>query len=361
MQERQIALFMTEGKTDKVYQLQLQQQGDGWVVNFQNGRRGGALRNGVKTKAPVSYEAATKVFEKIVREKLSGGYTESDTGIAFRGTEDAERVTGYQPQLLNPVKEEELLALADTGDWLFQIKYDGERRGLCRADGKIVGSNRRGLEVPVAETIAAAFERLGDLGLATFEFDCEDMGSHLVVFDVINMGSEDLKALPFEMRASQLAIVADMVKKIGASDLIHVATPWSMSSAELRQKLIEMRESGEEGIVAKHRKGAYSAGRPNSGGNNLKLKFYETATFRVIGQTGHKRSIGLELFDGQNWVNMQNCTIPANQDVPAPGHLVEVKYLYAFAGGGLHQPSLIGRRTDLDDTAAVVSQLKYKS
>ena len=42
------------------------------------------------------------------------------------------------------------------------------------------------------------------------------------------------------------------------------------------------------------------------------------------------------------------------------GELIEVDYLYAIKDGALFQPIYKGKRPDLDETAAVISQLKYK-
>lgn len=66
------SLFYKSGASDKEYHLQLVEEAGGCLVNFQYGRRGSTLLNpGCKTKAPVSEEAARKVFNKIVAEKTS--------------------------------------------------------------------------------------------------------------------------------------------------------------------------------------------------------------------------------------------------------------------------------------------------
>ena len=41
--------------------------------------------------------------------------------------------------------------------------------------------------------------------------------------------------------------------------------------------------------------------------------------------------------------------------------LVEVRYLYAYEGGSLFQPTLKGPRADLTEEAAQLVQLKYKA
>ncbi len=62
-QAQRISLYYTGGTSDKEYHLQLELQGDGWMVKALNGKRGGTLTTRDKTKSPVSYEAALKPYE----------------------------------------------------------------------------------------------------------------------------------------------------------------------------------------------------------------------------------------------------------------------------------------------------------
>jgi bifunctional non-homologous end joining protein LigD len=48
-----IALCYRDGRSDKVYQAQLERAEAGYVVNFQFGRRGSSLQSGTKTVLPV--------------------------------------------------------------------------------------------------------------------------------------------------------------------------------------------------------------------------------------------------------------------------------------------------------------------
>ena len=113
-------------------------------------------------------------------------------------------------------------------------------------------------------------------------------------------------------------------------------------------------------LFLKNGDATYNEGRPSSGGNALKLKFVESATLRVSSITEGKRSVSIEINDNGIWISVGKCTVPANQDIPNPGELIEVDYLYAIKDGALFQPIYKGKRNDLDETAAVISQLKYK-
>jgi len=70
--------------------------------------------------------------------------------------------------------------------------------------------------------------------------------------------------------------------------------------------------------------------------------------------------VAIKIFDGINWVDIGNVTIPVNRNVPKTGAVIEVRYLYAFKGGALYQPQYLGERDDTDPSECIISQLKYK-
>ena len=74
----QKTLYFSEGKSDKVYEVDLCESGsDLYIVNFRYGRRGANLREGTKTVFPVPYEEALKVFNSLVSSKEKKGYSET--------------------------------------------------------------------------------------------------------------------------------------------------------------------------------------------------------------------------------------------------------------------------------------------
>ena len=56
-----------------------------------------------------------------------------------------------------------------------------------------------------------------------------------------------------------------------------------------------------------------------------------------------------------------NVTIPPNAAIPRIGNILEVRYLYCYRAGSLFQPCFLGVRDDLDASACVVKQLKYRA
>jgi len=71
----QVTLLFQEGKSDKVYEVDLLEVGAGqYVVNFRYGRRGASLKDGTRTPTPVSMAEARRAFDKLVESKLETGY-----------------------------------------------------------------------------------------------------------------------------------------------------------------------------------------------------------------------------------------------------------------------------------------------
>ena len=77
---RQTRLRFTEGKSDKVYEVDLcETRGfseERYIVNFRYGRFGSNLREGSKTTEPVTLDKAQKIYDSLVVSKTNKGYRE---------------------------------------------------------------------------------------------------------------------------------------------------------------------------------------------------------------------------------------------------------------------------------------------
>ncbi|PSB56509.1 WGR domain-containing protein [Chamaesiphon polymorphus] len=73
-------LVYQAGSSDKVYEVDLCQVApDRYMVNYRYGRRGGNLREGAETVAAVPLNEAQRVFERLIRSKVTKGYREAGT------------------------------------------------------------------------------------------------------------------------------------------------------------------------------------------------------------------------------------------------------------------------------------------
>lgn len=350
-------LRYVEGSSDKQYSVSIQPSGEGYDVVAAWGRTGSTMQTAVKTAAPVPFAKAEAVADKLLGDKRRKGYTDEASGIAFTGAQHAGRDTGFRTQLLEPVVQDQAELLLTDPKWVLQEKYDGERRLVILEPGeKVYGANRNGLRVALHGDLAMVCEyRFKNVSGMTV-LDGEDFGATFAPFDLLMLNGSDLRALPYSKRLKKLeALIAD------APEFPRPLT--YSSSQDKREAYVRLREGGSEGVVFKHADASYIAGRNGKSSTQFKDKFCESASCRVVGRNGDKRSIALELLDdatGQ-WVGVGNCTIPANFAIPQPGEYVEVRYLYAMPNGGcLVQPVYQGVRTDVDEGSCTLRQLKYK-
>ena len=87
---QQRKLYFQEGTSDKVYEVDLCEAGEGeFVVNFRYGRRGSNLKDGTKTVFPVGLEEAQQVFNKLVESKIRKGYRDAGGEVPGGVTEPA--------------------------------------------------------------------------------------------------------------------------------------------------------------------------------------------------------------------------------------------------------------------------------
>ena len=158
----------------------------------------------------------------------------------------------------------------------------------------------------------------------------------------------------------RLKALYDLVTNNSAHPIYAAET--AMGTTSKRAMLDRLKQQRREGVVFKRRTALYVPGRPNSGGDALKLKFTATASCLVVSCKDHKRSIIIALHnDAGTTVDVGAVTIPPNHKIPKIGTVIEVRYLYAYPGGSLFQPVYLGVREDISAEACTQRQLKYKA
>lgn len=354
------SLFYSEGSSDKEYHAEIVEVAGGTVVNFRYGRRGAALTAGTKTSAPVDLAQAQKIYDKLVKEKTSKGYTPDVSGTAYQGTENAGLKTDFTPQLLNPITEEEAMRLIGNDRWAAQEKMDGVRRAAHAAAGSVTGMNRKGLSVPLPQAIVEELQSI-EAASGAIRVDGELIGDILYVFDLHVYKEKRIHMVYW------LARVLIAEKALAGCQQIKVV-PVAVTTKEKRALWNKVKGAHGEGVVFKLLDSLVKEGRPNTGGDWLKFKFTESASCCVMEVNSCKRSVKICLLDdasadaveGQKMIQVGNVTIPPNQDIPAAGDIVDVEYLYAYKGGSIYQPVYRGKRTDLDISDCTTNQLKFK-
>lgn len=346
-----LTLYYRQGSSDKVYQARIEPRDTGYVVTFAYGRRGTTLTCGTKTPVPVAYDEARRLYDRLIAEKTAKGYTPGADGTPYHDTGEASRTTGIRCQLLNPVEETQVEALlADPAYWL-QEKHDGRRLLIRKAGEGITGINRLGLAVALPEPLRADVARCP----VDVILDGEAVGDTLHVFDALRIG-DDIAGLRYGERYLRLL---NLLASFQHPRLQLVET--TFIAAHKTEAFRRLKASGAEGVVFKHLEAPYVAGRPASGGPQLKHKFVATASF-IVGNVNTRRSVSLLLFIGDRITAAGNVTIPPNHEVPHTGQVVECRYLYAFRESGcIYQPVYLGPRDDIRAEECVTAQLKYKA
>ncbi|MBD3388162.1 MAG: WGR domain-containing protein, partial [Candidatus Altiarchaeales archaeon] len=242
-------------------------------------------------------------------------------------------------QLLTEIDKDRALELVQDPDYCAQEKHDGKRMKLVwegeQPAPSLQAINKKGLLCGGPMTFRSEFETHFD-GL-DMTLDGEQVGKHYWTWDIMSLRGQDIRYMPYRERLSQLEYEAST-----NSEFIHVVETayTTVEKAALFQALIE---GEKEGIVFKRLDAPYTDGK---GGPQYKFKFYATASVIVLKQNA-KRSVEIGVLDGSPVVSVGNCTIPPNKDVPQAGDIVEIRYLYAYKGGSLYQPTYLGPRDDI--------------
>jgi bifunctional non-homologous end joining protein LigD len=346
------SLHYREGNSDKVYQAAVEPKDDGYIVTFAYGRRGNTLNTGIKSDTPLPLETATRLLNKLVASKVAKGYQpDGEAAKPYQQSGDEGRDSGIRCQLLNAIDESELSRLLTGRTHCLQEKHDGRRLMVRKQGDTITGINRRGLVVAIPDAIREAVEHIPYDVL----IDGEAVGDTLHAFDLLEVKGNDFRHRRYIDRFSGLIMVIPPNLP---------ALRWVSTSIDPNDKVEiyeELRATNREGVVFKEVDAPYSAGRPNSGGTQLKFKFVESASF-IVTARNEKRSVSLGLFDGNELVSAGNVTIPPNHEVPAKGEVVECQYLYCFReSGSIYQPVYLGKRCDIPAAECSTDQLKYKA
>jgi bifunctional non-homologous end joining protein LigD len=341
------------GTSDKEYRIQLSKKGAGYVVNFQFGRRGGSLQTGTKTTTPVSQLEAEIIYDRLMREKVGKGYNEGKVIAGSAPVAPVAAPVGSSSYTRFPVEllEEITRPVADAyikapGYWL-QVKVDGHRRQMEKnPDGSITSYNRKGQATSLPSEVA---DELKGLLAKTFLMDGELVGNSFVAFDLLTVNGVDITKMPYQERFDTLE------KLMPKGAFTTVVATWK-TTEEKTDGLAALESIRAEGVVFKRTDAFYRAGR---NGVHKKFKFVKSCTCKVVGlkRNGHN-SATLALNSGKGWIEVGGVSLNGKDARIKVGSLVEVLFLYATKGKQLYQPRIKELRTDVDESACSIDQLK---
>lgn len=356
-----IRLVFKDNRSHKEYNAYIENvDNDLHTVSFAYGRVGKALTTGQKTPEPVSLEKAQKIYHQLVNSKVKKGYQPDGNSTAMQTPNlQPSHTPEFLPQLSNPVTQQQVHDLLSHTRFVGQTKYDGERRIIRFANNEVTGLNRRGLPVPLSKSVHDAVAMVClTLQLHTLILDTEDMGDSLRVFDLIAIDDKEHTQTPFEERLAILSNLSlQLPSPINGFDIV-LGTLVSN-----RQELTALiaKNKDEEGVILRDAKAPYTAGRPNSLGDSLKIKHWRDLSC-VVTSINDKRSMAVSVYEENHLIPIGNVTIPVSSGIPQIGDVVDLRYLWVLQkGGALIQPTFIRNRTgEILPNECTAEQIFYK-
>ena len=295
----------------------------------------------------------------------------------------------------------------DDGRWAFEPKWDGMRVAIRLDHGEVTARSRTDKDVLVAFPELLALAEIADDAVLDGELVAPDESGHesfgrlqrrfgvgdprraerlavevpvrCVLFDLLELDGLEAWRLPFEQRRALLV------------GLVEPGSTWMVTPSQVgggAELLEAAREHGREGIMAKRLDAPYRPGRRSDSWRKVKIRHAQE--FAVCGWTlgeGHRSSgvgslvLGCHGEDGWRWVGNVGTGLTsadsdrwraeleaAEVDHPPfevarsqralrtarwvePSVVVQVAYAEWTGDGRLRQPSLLGRRPDIDAAA----------
>jgi len=285
-----------------------------------------------------AYELALKLF-----------FTKPNTPTPTATRKD----TGLRPQLLTPIEESEAINYITDDNWCAQEKKDGKHIIIKKVGYTLIVANKQGLETNIPKNIETAIINL--FQNIDVILDGELIGSKFYIFDILEYKT-DLRGCNYLERYNTL----QQILPGGQFDSL-ILVPAYFGTADKTAFFNKMKELDKEGVVFKRLDTPFSEGRPETGGNMVKCKFWATLSAIVDEESTGKCSFISYVFDGKgNRVYLGHCTA-TGKTMPLPGQVVEIKYLYVGAGGRLVQQVLLTIRDDVSPEECTTKQLKYKA
>ena len=290
-------LFFQEGNSNKEYHLQLIKYENLYSVTFQYGRRGSALNDGTKI-AGVTLEAAQKVYNKVLNEKLGKGYQEASSGVntQYTGpvyvpapstrriqTEAPSRPTAFSPvprrvvdwddevtpapvapasdiifipQLLNVIDEVNIETYINDDRFGMQEKIDGQHQPFHKKAGEVLVTNKKGKAIGYPVSLTRAIQTEKDVLV-----DAEVIGDKFYAFDLLEIHGDNLRGKGYEERYEALKTLFSL----GTFDTQQILlVPMAVGYRAKRILYNRLKAEGREGVVFKLLDAPYTPGKAHS-------------------------------------------------------------------------------------------------
>ena len=227
--------------------------------------------------------------------------------------------------------------------WAMQQKMDGKRMLVKIESGKVTAISRNGKQLSIPQTLASTLARIN----GNWVFDGELVEEQFWVFDVLLSPLGEMNCLPWNERFEFLSKVLFKVPEP------IFLLPAYLDSNDKQWFLDQLKATGREGVVFKHREMSYIPGRAKA---FVKYKFTHTVDCIVIGLNADgKDNYVLGLYHNGEIIQVGK-VIKTHQKIDI-GDILEVKCLYATSGLKLFQPTSPKLRADKTALECTTEQL----
>ncbi len=242
-------------------------------------------------------QSATSTLKTRIKAALVGRDLQArrkDTGRL--GDPSLPELPAAKPRFIEPMKPRLLEKPPTTGDWMYELKFDGIRAIAVKIDKKVSLLSRNENELarrfpeiveaiknfPAREcVIDGEIVALDDEGRSSFqllqalELEGRKSPVRFYVFDLLQLDGKSLIKLPLGQRKELLAKLSE-----GVADPIRFSGEIGSDATKL---LAEVKRRGLEGLIGKQRVSVYESGRRS--GAWIKLKCVNEQEFVIGGYT----------------------------------------------------------------------------
>lgn len=227
--------------------------------------------------------------------------------------------------------------------WAMQEKADGKHVLAHVEHGRIFGTNRNGEETAIHSPVLRALSEIIPVTIPDGELLHE---GPLVLYDLLQLESEDLRSRTYAVRWDRLVKLTDTLGP--PIQLIRSA----FTGTEKLDLLTLLTDEQAEGVIFKRLDAPYTEGRPVIGGTMRRWKFrkrVDVVVQRRAATADDTRSFDMFAFNAEGEiVSLGSVSARHFYEELEPGHarIAEAEYLYAGPTHHLVQPTLIRFRDD---------------
>jgi bifunctional non-homologous end joining protein LigD len=257
-------------------------------------------------------ESPTSQFKARIRDAMAARDVVGRDRRARRGTPSGDArgrlspgaarslpdLPSAKPRFMEPMKAKLVEKPPATGDWIYELKFDGIRLIAVKRDKKVslFSRNQNDLSARFPDIVEAIKNlparecvidgevvALDDKGRSSFqllqahEMEGRKSPIYFYAFDLLQLDGKSLIGLPLEARKNVLEKLC-----AGASDPIRYSGAIG-SDGDAKRLLEEVKRRGLEGIIGKQRNSVYEPGRRS--GAWIKLKCVNEQEFVIGGYT----------------------------------------------------------------------------